>query len=64
MDRKGQTIRLTAEQQKQIKDATGKNITELNIDLSAAGNLTVNELDSVSGGCADGHHDPASPSQQ
>jgi hypothetical protein len=46
------TIKLTNEQQKQIKDATGKNLTELNIDLAAAGDLTEKELGQVSGGAA------------
>jgi bacteriocin-like protein len=44
------TIKLTNEQQKQIKDATGKNLMELNIDLPAADDLTENELKQVSGG--------------
>jgi hypothetical protein len=44
------TIKLTDDQQSQIKTATGKSITELNIDLSATGNLTDQDLDSVSGG--------------
>jgi bacteriocin-like protein len=44
------TIKLTNEQQKQIKDATGKNLMELNIDLPAADDLTENELRQVSGG--------------
>jgi hypothetical protein len=49
------TIKLTNEQQKQIKDATGKNLTELNIDLAdlaAASGLTEKELGQVSGGAA------------
>jgi hypothetical protein len=44
------TIKLTDDQQNQIKNATGKSITELNIDLSATGNLTDKDLDSVSSG--------------
>ena len=44
------TIKLTDEQQNQIKSATGKTITELNIDLAATGNLTEAELQRVSGG--------------
>ncbi len=44
------TIRLTEDQQKQIHDATGKSITELNIDLGAMGQLSQKELDTVSGG--------------
>jgi hypothetical protein len=43
------TIQLTNEQQKQIKDKTGKNIRNLNIDL-AMGDLTEKQLDAVSGG--------------
>ena len=44
------TIKLTEDQQKQIKDATGKCIAELNIDAGAMGNLTDKELDQVAGG--------------
>jgi len=44
------TIKLTEDQQKQIKKATGKSITELNIDLAATRQLSQSELDEVSGG--------------
>ena len=44
------TIKLTDDQQAQIRDATGKNISELNIDLSSTGNLSDKDLDSVAGG--------------
>jgi len=43
-------IQLTDEQQKQIKDATGKSIKELNIDLAAMGSLTEKELADMVGG--------------
>jgi hypothetical protein len=59
------TIQLTNEQQKQIKDVTGKSITALNIDLAATGQLSAQELDSVSGGTAFVFHkvtDKSSPS--
>ena len=46
------TIQLTADQQDQIKAATGKSITELHLDLGTAGNLGENELDKVAGGAA------------
>ena len=46
------TIKLTEGQQNQIKTATGKNITELNIDLAATGNLSEKDLDNVAGGSA------------
>jgi hypothetical protein len=39
-------IRLTTEQQKQIKDATGKTVSELVIDQA----LTMKELGAVAGG--------------
>jgi hypothetical protein len=52
MANKNLTIKLTNEQQKQIRDATGKNIAELNIDLAATGRLTEQELDQVAGGQA------------
>ncbi len=44
------TIALTDEQQKQIKDATGKSINELNIDLGSTGQLTEGDLEQVVGG--------------
>ena len=44
------TIKLTEDQQSQIKKATGKSITELSIDLSATGHLTEKDLENVAGG--------------
>jgi hypothetical protein len=44
------TIKLTDDQQKQIKDATGKNITELNLDAAAITELSESDLSFVSGG--------------
>ncbi len=41
------TIKLTEDQQKQIKDATGKSIRELNLDLDE---LSVQDLDKAAGG--------------
>ena len=44
------TIKLTEDQQKQIKDATGKNASELSIDLAAVAHLSEKDLDQVAGG--------------
>jgi hypothetical protein len=44
------TIKLTDEQQNQIKKATGRSITELNIDTGATANLSEKDLDRVAGG--------------
>jgi hypothetical protein len=44
------TIKLTADQQKQIKDATGKSITELGVDVASMEALSGQDLDKVSGG--------------
>jgi hypothetical protein len=44
------TIKLTDDQQQQIKKATGKSISTLNIDLGATGNLTEKDLANVDGG--------------
>jgi hypothetical protein len=44
------TSKLIDDQQRQIKDATGRSIRELNIDLAATGNLTEKELEEVAGG--------------
>ena len=43
-------ITLTREQQKQLKDATDKNFTELNVDFASTGQLSEKDLDKVSGG--------------
>jgi hypothetical protein len=44
------TIRLTDDQQSQIKNATGRSITELNIDVAATGQLSDKDLDQAAGG--------------
>ena len=44
------TIKLTEDQQTQIKNATGKAITELTINVAATANLTDDDLDKLSGG--------------
>ena len=44
------TIHLTEEQQKQIKNATGKDMTELNLGFGPQGELSGSELSGVSGG--------------
>jgi hypothetical protein len=44
------TIRLTEDQQSQIKNATGRSITELNIDVAATGQLSDKDLDQAAGG--------------
>jgi hypothetical protein len=43
-------IKLTDDQQKQIKETTGRSITELNIDLDQTGHLSEKELGDVAGG--------------
>ena len=50
MANKNLTLKLTSDQQRQIKEATGKNIAELNIDLLSSGHLSEKELDQVVGG--------------
>jgi hypothetical protein len=45
MTNKNLTIKLTDEQQKQIKEATGKDVSELDIELAATGHLTEQNLD-------------------
>jgi hypothetical protein len=44
------TIKLTDDQQKQVQAATGRSITELNIDLAAMRELTEQELEQATGG--------------
>ena len=43
-------LKLTADQQKQIKNATGKAVSELNIEIAAGGQLTDADLDEFVGG--------------
>jgi bacteriocin-like protein len=47
------TIKLTDEQQSQIRTATGKSITEFNINIGQTENLSDKELDNVAGGAFD-----------
>jgi hypothetical protein len=47
------TIKLTDEQQSQIKSATGKSITELNIIAGQTESLSEKELDNAAGGAID-----------
>jgi hypothetical protein len=52
------TIKLTDDQQKQIKETTGRSITELNIDLNQTGHLTNKELGDVAGGLGNSNIKP------
>jgi hypothetical protein len=47
------TIQLTSEQQKQIKDATGRDMTEVNLGFARQGELGESDLDQVQGGAVD-----------
>ena len=49
------TLKLSAEQQKQIYDALGKSISELNISVSSTGGLGEKDLDNVTGGAIDAY---------
>jgi hypothetical protein len=57
-DRKGKgrtamkkmTIQLTSDQQKQIKEATGKDVSEMNLNFGEQGELNESELGLVQGG--------------
>lgn len=44
------TIKLTDDQQKMIRDATGRSITEINIDLEATSPLSDHALEDVAAG--------------
>ena len=52
------SIKLTADQQNQIKAATGHSIKELNIDVGETGQISDQALDQVAGGVK---HDDESP---
>ena len=47
------TIKLTNDQQTQIHNATGRKITELNVDAAAISKLSEKELDQVAGGISE-----------
>ena len=49
------TIHLTEEQQKQIKEAFGKDVTELNLSFGGQGELSESELGKVAGGAGKDH---------
>lgn len=59
------TIKLTEDQQNQIKASTGHNIKELNIDVAPAGQLSEQALDQVAGGVKtiSWAHDDESPKE-
>lgn len=44
------TIRLTDDQQRQFRDATGQTVTELTLEPAAMGELSDQQLDGVVGG--------------
>jgi hypothetical protein len=47
------TISLTSDQQKQIKNVTGKSISALHIDIASTGALPEADLEKISGGTID-----------
>jgi hypothetical protein len=49
------TVPLTPEQQKLVKDATGKNISELHLAFPAEGQLSEAQLGEVHGGAVDSY---------
>ena len=44
------TLKLTDEQRKQIKEATGKDVSEINIKLASTGRLSEKDLEKVNAG--------------
>ena len=50
MANKNLTLKLTANQQKQIKEATGKDVSEISLKLAATGQLSEKDLEQVSAG--------------
>ena len=50
MANKNLTLKLTANQQKQIKEATGKDVSEIRLKLAATGQLSEKDLEQVSAG--------------
>jgi len=50
MANKNLKLMLTGDQRRQIKETTGKDVAELNIDLASAGEITEDDLENVAGG--------------
>jgi len=50
MANKNLKLKLTNDQQRQIREATGKDISELNIEVASTGQLTEKDLDRVAAG--------------
>ncbi len=50
MAKKTAVVMLTEDQQNKIKEATGRTVTQLTIDVDSTGGLSEQELDQVVGG--------------
>lgn len=50
MANKNLKLKLTNDQQRQIREATGKDVSDLNIDLALGGEITEDDLESIAGG--------------
>ena len=50
MSNKNLTLKLTNDQRKQIKETTGKDVSELSIEIASTGHLTDEDLGRVVGG--------------
>jgi hypothetical protein len=50
MANKNLTLKLTADQQKQIKEATGKDIKEISLEMASTGQLSESDLEMVAAG--------------
>ena len=50
MANKNLKLKLTNDQQRQIREATGKDISELNIEVASTGQLTEKDLERVAAG--------------
>ena len=61
MANKNLKLILTRDQQKQIREATGKSVTELNISVQAEGALGEMELEKVVGGKKSPKYGPGGP---
>jgi hypothetical protein len=50
MANKSLTLKLTSDQRRQIKEATGKDVSEVNIEVGSTDQLTEKDLDRVAAG--------------
>ncbi|HXR17938.1 MAG TPA: hypothetical protein VN777_17220 [Terriglobales bacterium] len=52
MANKNLTLKLTNDQKRQIRETTGKDVSELNIEIASTGQITQEDLEKIAGGAS------------